>query len=67
MTQNSRNPTILAAFVAANGSGIAEDLDGDLVFLARNQFYLDYTRERAVGIVFTDVKDVSWNETSESR
>jgi peptide chain release factor 3 len=48
----------LDAFVATNGSGIAEDLDGDLVFLARNQFYLDYTRERAPGIVFTDVKDV---------
>jgi peptide chain release factor 3 len=48
----------LDTFVAANGSGIAEDLDGDLVFLARNQFYLDYTRERAPGIVFTDVKDV---------
>jgi peptide chain release factor 3 len=49
---------VLDAFVAANGSGIAEDLDGDLVYLARNQFYLDYTRERASGIVFTDVKDV---------
>jgi peptide chain release factor 3 len=49
---------MLDAFVAANGSGIAEDLDGDLVYLARNQFYLDYTRERASGIAFTDVKDV---------
>jgi len=65
--KNPRNSTNLDAFVAANGSGIAEDLDGDLVFLARNQFYLDYTRERAVGIVFTDVKDVTRNETSESR
>ena len=37
--------------------GIAEDLDGDLVFLAGNQFRLDYTRERAPGIVFTDIKD----------
>jgi len=31
---------------------------GDAVYLARSQFYLDYTRERAPGIVFTDVKDV---------
>ena len=46
------------AFVNANGSGIAEDVDGDLVFLARNQFYLDYTRERAEGIRFDNVKDV---------
>ncbi len=48
----------LDAFVNANGSGIAEDVDGDLVFLARNQFYLDYTRERAEGIHFANVKDV---------
>jgi peptide chain release factor 3 len=48
----------LDAFLAANASGIAEDLDGDLVFLARNQFYLDYTRERAAGIRFDDIKDV---------
>jgi peptide chain release factor 3 len=48
----------LDAFLAANASGIAEDLDGDLVFLARNQFYLDYTRERAAGIRFGDIKDV---------
>ena len=48
----------LDAFVATNGAGIAEDLDGDLVYLARNQFYLDYTRERAAGIRFDDIKDV---------
>ncbi|HMA75423.1 MAG TPA: peptide chain release factor 3 [Xanthobacteraceae bacterium] len=48
----------LEEFIAANRAGIAEDLDGDLVYLARSQFYLDYTRERAPGIVFTDVKDV---------
>ncbi|MEA2976207.1 MAG: peptide chain release factor 3 [Alphaproteobacteria bacterium] len=45
-------------FVKANYSGIAEDLDGDPVFMARNQFYLDYTRERAPGIDFTDIKDI---------
>ena len=45
-------------FVKANYSSMAEDLDGDMVFMARNQFTLDYTRERANGIVFTDVKDV---------
>jgi peptide chain release factor 3 len=45
-------------FINANRSGIADDLDGDPVFLARNAFYLDYTRERAPGIVFTDIKDV---------
>ena len=45
-------------FIEANRAGIAEDLDGDPVYLARSQFYLDYTRERAPGIVFTDIKDV---------
>jgi peptide chain release factor 3 len=48
----------LEEFAEANRAGIADDLDGDLVYLARSQFYLDYTRERAPGIVFTDVKDV---------
>jgi peptide chain release factor 3 len=48
----------LDTFLVANASGIAEDLDGDVVFLARNQFYLDYARERAAGIRFDDIKDV---------
>jgi peptide chain release factor 3 len=46
------------AFVQTNYSSVAEDLDGDRVFMARNQFILDYTRERAPGITFTDIKDV---------
>ncbi|MFZ5732405.1 MAG: peptide chain release factor 3 [Pseudomonadota bacterium] len=48
----------LDAFVAANGSGVADDVDGDPVFLAKNEFYLGYTRERAEGIEFSNVKDV---------
>ena len=48
----------LDAFVAANGSGVADDVDGDPVFLARNEFYLGYTKERAEGITFSNVKDV---------
>jgi len=49
---------VLDEFVAANGAGIADDLDGDLVYLARNAFYLDYTAQRAPGMRFADVKDV---------
>jgi len=45
-------------FKSANGSSLAEDLDGDLVFMARNQFTLDYTRERAPAIAFADIKDL---------
>jgi peptide chain release factor 3 len=48
----------LEIFLAANNSGVADDVDGDPVFLAKNQFYLDYTRERSDGITFLSVKDV---------
>ncbi|RQH15054.1 peptide chain release factor 3 [Bradyrhizobium sp. RP6] len=48
----------LDAFIAANTSSIADDVDGDPVYLARNEFYLGYTRERAEGIEFSNVKDV---------
>jgi peptide chain release factor 3 len=48
----------LNEFVQGNYSSVAEDLDGDKVFMARNQFILDYTSERAPDIAFTDIKDV---------
>ena len=48
----------LEAFISANGSGIADDVDGDPVFMAKNEFYLGYTKERAEGIEFSAVKDV---------
>jgi peptide chain release factor 3 len=54
----AEEPKRLEEFVQANYSSVAEDLDGDRVFMARNQFILDYTRERAPGLVFTDIKDV---------
>jgi len=50
-------------FVQANYSSCAEDLDGDRVFMARNQFILDYTAERAPGLVFKDIKDVKEKAT----
>ncbi|MGH6789943.1 MAG: peptide chain release factor 3 [Pseudolabrys sp.] len=52
------DPKRLEDFVQANYSSVADDLDGDRVFMARNQFILDYTRERAPGLAFTDIKDV---------
>jgi peptide chain release factor 3 len=55
---SSNDPKKLAEFIEANYSSCAEDLDGDRVFMARNQFILDYARERAPDIVFTDIKDV---------
>jgi peptide chain release factor 3 len=56
------DPKKIDDFVQANYSSVAEDLDGDRVFMARNQFILDYTRERAPGVVFTDIKDVKNND-----
>src|SRR5262249_3969208 len=38
---------VLEQFVTAHRSSIAEDLDGDVVFLARSAFDLDYTRQRS--------------------
>jgi peptide chain release factor 3 len=48
----------LEAFITANASGIADDVDGDPVFMAKNEFYLGYIRERAEGVNFANVKDV---------
>ena len=48
----------LESFIAANGSGVADDVEGDPVFMAKNEFYLGYTQDRAEGIVFSNVKDV---------
>jgi peptide chain release factor 3 len=45
-------------FANSYASSIAEDFDGDLVFLARNAFDLEYTGEHNPGISFTDVKDI---------
>jgi peptide chain release factor 3 len=55
---SSDDAKVLEQFVETNYSSVAEDLDGDRVFMARNQFILDYTRERAPGVVFKDIKDV---------
>src|SRR5262249_22352768 len=53
----------LDQFVAAHRAAIADDLDGDLVFLARSAFNLDYTAEHSPGIAFTDVKDARKQRT----
>jgi len=42
----------------AIGSAWWADVDGDPVFMAKNDFYLGYTMERAEGIAFANVKDV---------
>jgi peptide chain release factor 3 len=54
---SSGDAKTLENFIAGNPLSIADDLDGDPVFLAANQFRLDYTRERAPGIAFAEIKD----------
>jgi peptide chain release factor 3 len=48
---------LLDQFAATYRASIAEDLDGDLVFLARNAFNLDYTGQQSPGVTFRNVKD----------
>jgi peptide chain release factor 3 len=56
----------LDSFVAAHRSAIAEDLDGDVVFLARNAFNLDYTGKQNAGMTFIDVKDLQARKAAAS-
>jgi peptide chain release factor 3 len=48
----------LDQFATSYPSAIAQDFDGDLVFLARNAFNLEYTGDHNPGISFNDVKDI---------
>jgi peptide chain release factor 3 len=52
------NRNILDHFVKRYSSSIAEDFDGDPVFLARSAFDLEYTGEHNKDIFFADVKDI---------
>jgi peptide chain release factor 3 len=54
---------LIDQFTATYRSSIAEDLDGDLVFLARNAFNLDYTAQQSRGITFSNVKDFREGKT----
>jgi peptide chain release factor 3 len=45
-------------FVAAHRSAVAQDLDGNVVFLARSAFDLDYTGRENRHISFSDVKGI---------
>jgi peptide chain release factor 3 len=45
-------------FATSYPSAIAEDFNGDLVFLARTAFDLEYTGEHNRDITFSDVKDI---------
>ena len=54
----AEDPKMLDRFVVTCRSAIAEDFDGDFVFLARSAFDLEYTGKQNPHISFTDVKDI---------
>lgn len=52
----AEDPKVLKAFMDANNSAIANDHDGDPVFLARNAWHLDDTQSKNPGIKFRTTK-----------
>ncbi len=52
----AEDPKVLKAFVDSNQSAIANDHDGDPVFLARNDWHLTDAMEKNVGINFVATK-----------
>jgi peptide chain release factor 3 len=48
----------LARFVAANRGSMADDVDGDPVFLASSAFMMRRAEEHAPEVRFRDIKDV---------
>jgi len=53
----SDNRVELDKFIDSHLSSMARDLDGAPVFMAANNFNLQYEMDRAKGITFSDVKD----------
>jgi len=54
---SSADQKLLDTFVTRHRSAIADDVDGDPVFLSPSAFNLRYDQERASDITFTDIKD----------
>jgi peptide chain release factor 3 len=55
---SSDDKAALARFVADNRSSMADDVDGDPVYLASSAFMLRRTAEMAASVTFRDIKDV---------
>ncbi len=54
----STDGVALAKFIAENRSGMADDVDGDPVFLASSAFMMRRAEEFAPSLTFRDIKDV---------
>ena len=48
----------LERFIAQNRTGMADDVDGDPVFLASSAFMMNRAAEQNAGLTFRDIKDV---------
>jgi peptide chain release factor 3 len=55
---SSSDRAALAKFIAENRSGMADDVDGDPVFLASSAFMMRRAEEMAPAVTFRDIKDV---------
>ena len=55
---------VLERFIAANRSAIADDVDGDPVFMATSSFMLRRTTELNQGLKFRDIKDSRAEKTA---
>ena len=55
---SSPDRAALAKFIAANRNGMADDVDGDPVFLASSAFMMRRAEEMAPAVTFRDIKDV---------
>lgn len=53
---SAKDPKVLKAFMDTNQSAIANDHDGDPVFLARNAWHLDDAQSKNPGIEFRKTK-----------
>jgi peptide chain release factor 3 len=54
---SSEDKAVLKSFIEAHNSAIADDIDGDPVFMAPSAYSLNYDAERNPQIKFSDVKD----------
>jgi peptide chain release factor 3 len=54
----SADRSALTQFIAGNRSAMADDVDGDPVFLASSAFMMRRAEELAPGLTFRDIKDV---------
>jgi len=52
------DPAAVKAFVDANRSTLADDVDGDPVYLARNAWELNYVREKNPDVRFLETKEM---------